>query len=257
MELISGFHWPVPRAFAGAIATCRFEQGDVIYSDPAAYTPGAGGCSAEGDWVQVLSPPKTTRVIAGQGAGARFEGNWRSRVELALRSQSLGKTDNHVCTQGHLFTCLWRGEVSWLKSGAIEPPVPAPLRDLQARLDQAQPTFERLFLDRLQQRPFTLFLFALDDSSDASRSKARSIEEAVSEAFAVERQVLSPPEAGIEDPDAVHPAFRIAGLAVTSAGTKEVEARIRRRLYAGPDREGGRFSLARHGRLQEVTGEDA
>ena len=71
MELLSGFTWPVPRAFASAVSACRFEQGDVLYDAASAYAAADPG-SGPGHHVQILDPPRSARAApADAAAGAQ------------------------------------------------------------------------------------------------------------------------------------------------------------------------------------------
>ena len=132
MELFSGFTWPVPRAFASAVAACRFEQGDVLYDDARAYTVGAADGATDGAgtrWgdvakelghaIQVLDPPRSARGAPAEASGRRFDANWASPVTLELVDFRTGQTRVLETTQARLFTCLWRGSVRTLEG---EPP---------------------------------------------------------------------------------------------------------------------------------------
>ncbi len=37
MNFFSNFTWAVPKAFSDAVASCRFEEGDMLYDTPKAY----------------------------------------------------------------------------------------------------------------------------------------------------------------------------------------------------------------------------
>jgi len=252
MELIEGFEWAVPRAFAGAVSACRFEQGDVLYSDPAAYGSGAG---AQAPFVlQVLDPPKTARALSAEGEGNRFDANWSSSVELELTEGQGGETRHCATTQGRLFCCLWRGDPSLLDADQPEPVPPLSLRDLHRRLAEAEPRVTEAFRTAeggALKGAFSLYLAALDESSDASRAKARAVEAALRADFGARALVLGPADSGLEGADRLHPALRVQGLAMAGPAPGAVEGRLRDLLYGGA---GGaeRFSLARHGLLVEI-----
>ena len=79
MEFIAGFRWPLPRAFAGAVLACRFEQGDVIYSDAGGYRAWSKRRGGSKFAVQVLDPPKSARALAPGSEGKRTgTRRWRS-----------------------------------------------------------------------------------------------------------------------------------------------------------------------------------
>ena len=264
MEFIEGFRWPLPRAFAGAVSACRFEQGDVIYSEARGYQAWPKGRRGLKFAVQVLDPPKSARALAPGSEGKRFDANWNSPVEIELTDHAASSTERQATTQGRLFCCLWRGDTTWLDPAGRAAIPPAPQRELHRRLGEAQSAFERDFKARRTNASagrFTLYLAAVDDANEAARSKAKAVQAVLDQKFQVESQWFSPREAGLAGADALHPALRIHGLAIASQRAAAVEERLRGLLYSGGDDgtpgdpgESGRFSLARHGLLVEVTG---
>ena len=40
MKYLEQFTWPVPKGFSDAVATCKFEQGDLLYNTCRAYEEG-------------------------------------------------------------------------------------------------------------------------------------------------------------------------------------------------------------------------
>ena len=253
MELIEGFEWAVPRAFAGAVSACRFEQGDVLYSDGAAYGDGTGPGSRFA--LQVLDPPKTARALSAEAEGNRFEANWSSPVELDLIDCQNGETRRCTTTQGRLFSCLWRGDRDQLDARGAEPEPPLSQRDLHRRLAEAQPGVEAAFRASPGgglKGAFSLYLAALDESSEASRAKARAVEAVLRSDFDALALLLAPSESGLSGADRLHPALRVQGLAMVGAEPGAVEERLRDLLYGGAG-GAGRFSLARHGLLVEAA----
>ncbi len=267
MEFIEGFCWPLPRAFAGAVSACRFEQGDVIYSEAKGYRPWPKGRRGLKFAVQVLDPPKSARALAAGSEGKRFDANWNSALEIELTDYAASATTRQATTQGRLFCCLWRGDTAWLDPAGRAAIPPAPQRELHRRLGEAQPAFERYFTapgTNASAGRFSLYLAAVDDANEAARSKAKAVQAVLDEKFQVESRWFSPGEAGLAAADELHPALRIQGLAVASQRSAAVEERLRGLLYragddgtpgdpAGGQGESGRFSLARHGLLVEVS----
>jgi hypothetical protein len=103
------------------------------------------------------------------------------------------------------------------------------------------------------------FIFVVDLASDASRSKASNIEEALRASGPVERIDLSPAKAGIEDPGRFHPALTVRGLVMPKRASHRVLPILRKCLYAGgsgkapeSDQASDRFSIGRHGILQDL-----
>ena len=274
MEFIAGFAWPVPRAMAGAVSACRFEQGDVVYSQAKGYEGWPKGRRGLKFALQVLDPPKSARALGPEAAGNRFEANWNSSVELELTDYAEAKAkantganskagapdERLITTQGRLFCCLWYGDPAWLDPSGREPAPPVPLRDLHRRLEETQPTFTKRFKAKCLRSPvtgafargFSLYLAAVDDANESMRSKAMAVEAVLAENFEVESLWLSPGEAGLSGAEALHPALRVQGLAIAAQKPEAIEALLRGLLYGGAG-ESGRFSLARHGLLAGVA----
>ena len=282
MEFIAGFAWPVPRAMAGAVSACRFEQGDVVYSQAKGYEGWPKGRRGLKFALQVLDPPKSARALGPEAAGNRFEANWNSPVEFELTdyadtnakakakakakanteagTEAKAPDERRITTQGRLFCCLWYGDPAWLDPSGREPAPPVPLRDLHRRLEETQPTFTKRFKAKCLRSPvtgafaqgFSLYLAAVDDANESMRSKAKAVEAVLAENFEVESLWLSPGEAGLPDAEALHPALRVQGLAIAAQKPEAIEALLRGLLYGGAG-ESGRFSLARHGLLAAIA----
>ncbi len=263
-EMFAGFAWAVPRAFGAAVHACRFEQGDVLYSDASAYDE-----SRRRKWparyhIQVLDPPRTTRALGGDGEGQRFFSNWESAVEFEWMDYKAQHCTKMQSTQGGLFTCLWKGDLAALRADAFSAlSRPLLLRDLQPliadcvgpmieRFQQAQPGSTG---KRRSSGGRRLFASAIDQSSDASRVKCQSIRRALDAHFRVELRHFLPADLELPEAERFHPALEVLGFAVESGDTAKLERVLREVLYAGgkvAGQEGGRFQLARHGTLVEM-----
>jgi hypothetical protein len=260
VELLPGFAWPVPRAFAAAVSVCRFEQGDLLYDAPGAYQAwGPAGASGAGVRVQVLDPPRTARTAPADAEGDRFAANWVAPVTLELGEARFGAGRTVRCTQGRLFSCLWRGEPELLvdvEPGAgLDPPLPRGGRDLQKQLATAVPA---LLAKLRSRRPWTVFASVVDESSEPSLAKARSIEAALESRYATRTVSLAPAEASVEDGEAYHPTLRLRASRVAERDPKRVRDLLKRALYSptrsAADSGTDRFKLERHGLL--VSSED-
>jgi len=255
LEFYPGFAWAVPRAFAAAVHACRFEQGDVLYSDPAAYSARGRKKRPAQFHIQVLDPPRTTRALAGSGEGQRFFSNWESLVRFEWKDYRSGDVAEHSSTQGQLFTCLWKGDADVLlgdRVRALERPLL--LRDLQSRLDEfADGVVQRLAVGgKKTPEPRQLFVSAVDQSSDASRVKAQSIVSALRAQFDIEVDAFRPVDLASEAGERFHPALVVVSLTVKNDSAVELEGVLREVLYAGGKGKDGRFQLARHGSLREL-----
>jgi hypothetical protein len=260
-EFYAEFSWAVPKAFAAAVHACRFEQGDVLYSDSSAYDTSSRSKHPAQYHVQVLDPPRTNRATTGDGEGQRFYSNWESPVTFEWMDYNRGERREQQATQGRLFACLWRGDFEpLLDANADGPKRPRLLRDLAADVDSCS----QALLAKLGEQPLDdaeadgrqakryLFAIAMDQSSDTSRSKCELIEHSLAAHFDVVAQAYSPVELGLAEAGSFHPTLRVFGAMIKTADANRIEEVLRDVLYAGgkaPGQEGGRFNLSRHGRL--------
>jgi len=268
--------WPVPIAFAGAIAAMRFEQGDVLYRDPRAYDVLEGKIPDGLSAIQVLLPKRSARATASDFEGDRRQASWQSEVTIELIDLARGKTETRVLSQGKLAMAIFRGDDDWLDPERETPPMPRSARALQQRLDETLASFDA----RQTVGRGCRFVFAVDVASDASRTKAADVEEGLRASGAIERIELSAEDAGIADAETYHPTAVVRCLVMPGRTTEEVLPILRERLYArgsasmgdldksdsadsadhsdGADESGkdettpDRFSVGRHGILQAI-----
>jgi hypothetical protein len=265
-----GMAWPVPVAFAGAIAAMRFEQGDVLYRDPTAYETLDGKIPKGLSAIQVLLPKRSARVTtSSEFEGDRRQANWQSEVTVELVDLARGQSEVRVLTQGKLAMAIFRGDDAWLDSEREEPLMPCSARELHQRLDETVSSFDA----RQTARRGSRFLFVVDLASDASRAKAAGVEEALRATGVVDRVELSAEDAGIEDAQNYHPTAVVRCLVMPNRTTDEVLPILRGCLYGGAsgssdasDRSDGsdgdeaapdRFSVGRHGMLEAIPAEPA
>ncbi len=258
MDFLPGFAWPVPRAFASAVAAGRFEQGDLLYDREVAYDAW-DSARVPASWVQVLDPPRTARTAPADAEGNRFAANWASPVTLALGLPDRDSSKVVRCTQGRLFTCLWRGEREGLvdvEPGADEgPPLPTGSRELQKQLEASLPAVWAALSDEAvaEAAARLLFVTVVDEASEASLAKARGVEAALATRYPPCTLSLSPAEAGLPGGADFHPALRVRVCAVPETDPEVIRVLLKRVLY-GPTRASGedaadRFKLERHGLL--------
>ncbi len=259
-----GFAWSIPVAFAPAIAAFRFEQGDVLYPDRRAYAPLKGRIPRGLKAIQVLLPPRSGRSAANESDGDRRLSNWQSEVTIDLIDLAGGRSESRVISQGRLLTTVWQGDERWLEPGDEEPPLPRSARELQRRLEDARAAFDA----RQQTKRGVRFIFVVDLANDASRIKARNIEDALTEFGDLESLELSLRDAGIAEAAAYLPTVVIRGLVVPDRTSDEVLPTLRACLYGGQSDEEGsagnagrareegatsdRFSIGRHGLLDDI-----
>ena len=248
-DWISGFAWPIPRAFSGPVFHCRFEQGDVLYAEPKGYQSW-GPSGPPGPLIQILDPPKSARALSGGFDGDRLSVAWTSPVTLQLYFAVGERPVQKTTSQGRLLTALWRGDLSVLEADRPEPPVPGSLKELHGRLSEAIPVFSARLFDGAPEPDGLLFLLAVDDSSESGRAKADAIEARLIDRFQVRRAELAATETGVPGADTLHPALRVRGLAIETSDAGQVEAHLSGLLYGGSGHARSRFSLSRHGLLR-------
>jgi len=261
LSFFTGMVWPVPFAFAGAVAAMRFEQGDVLYRDPSAYDSLEGKIPKGLSAIQVILPKRSNRAAASEFEGDRRLANWQSEVTVELIDLARGRSETRVLTQGKLAMAIFRGDDTWLDPAREEPPILRSARELQQRLEETVSSFDA----RQTARRGSRFLFVVDLAGDASRSKAAGVEEALRATGAVDRIELSAEDAGVEDPQTYHPSVVVRGLVMPNRAPDEVLPILRGQLYGGASREldgadgsgsyepaPDRFSVGRHGLLQSV-----
>ena len=260
------FAWPVPRAFAAALAAPRFEQGDVLFRDRLGYGPLVDPIPAGLEAIQVLSPARSGTRSGPEASSQedRRRAAWNAEVVIERVAVDEGRSEVKVSTQGRLFTSLWRGDAEWLDPGHEPPPLPRSARELQGALETTREAFSARRFPEPGMKGCR-FLFVTDQSSDGSLAKTRIIEDALRSLGRVETLCLTPAEAGVEDGDAYHPTLQVRGCFLARVGEDAVREVLRAALYGGsfPERSAdapaadeavgsGRFSLARHGVLESI-----
>ena len=243
LECFAGFAWAVPKAFAGPLGQFRFEQGDVLHRDAAAYTDPEAGC--RGTAIQVLRPPRSARATAsGEGEGGdRREIQWQSGVELEVHDLEGGRVRRISTTQGRLWTLLWKGgRLEALEIDRAEPPPPPrDARALGAKLD-----FFADALDHGRRKKGiqgSRFLWVVDLASDTSLAKAAAIEEALRRLGRVRLTEARPEDAALEDADAFAPQLVVREARLSGVPEADVEAALKAALYqGGGQRESGEQS---------------
>ncbi|MEE8167046.1 MAG: hypothetical protein V3T64_15880 [Myxococcota bacterium] len=266
LACFEAFRWPLPLAFAAAVAASRFEQGDVLYRDPRAFDGLSGTLPAGLAAIQVLQPPRSARGTPLQGEGDRRRSNWQSEVCVALIDLVSGESEQRVLSQGKLLMALWKGDEDWLEPDRDEPEFPKTARTLHANLTQALPVFSD-HASRIRIRSGSQFILVVDLAHDASRAKAASVEKQLGAAGKLDVLDLLPTAAGVEHAEGYHPTLILRGFTLQDRNLEQVEALLRSCLYQGgasnqagrQGREadvaassGDRFSVGRHGLLVTI-----
>jgi hypothetical protein len=131
MNFFTEFKWAVPYAFSSAIASCRFEQGDVLYNTPLAYNGTWGEVEQHiNHSLQVKFPPRSSSADMGNNDASVFSANWSAKVVFELHNHKTKTTELIETTQGRLYTLLWKGNLErYLKESISAPKQAAELLD--------------------------------------------------------------------------------------------------------------------------------
>lgn len=246
LDLLPGFAWAVPTAFAAAVVDFRFEQGDVLFRSAKGYAVQAGRLPEDLIGVQIRQPPRSTRALANEFDGGRRLAHWRSEVELDRIELASGALTAHTTTQGRLFTTLWRGTDAAFEAGSDEPPLPRSARELAQVLRDGSVA---LPADRADGPAGNRFAFVVDLASDVSRAKAAAIAGALAGLGPIRLRDASPGELEVAGAADYQPTLVVRSIVLRGVTAAAIEAALARVLYAGSG-EGERFSLARHGLLE-------
>lgn len=244
---LPGFAWAVPEAFAPAVTTYRFEQGDVLHRDRRGYDPLAGRIPKGLTALQLRHPPRSGRALPSEHEGDRRLANWQSEVELELVDPADGIVEVFSSTQGRLFMALWKGHEDALRGEGDDPPLPRSARELAQSLRDG----ELYRPGPIRPGPGCRFRFVIDLSSDASRAKSAAIGDALATLGPVATRDRDPVAAGARDGALFHPTLVVREVVLFDVAPEAAEAALKRALYVGSG-ETERFSITRHGVLEAL-----
>jgi len=245
---LSGFAWPVPKAFSSALALCRFEEGDTFYNHPSAYLDPWGQTSPLlRYWVQVRFPPASRAVLPAESNGAA-KTSWVSSAVVDI--SDLGNRAERKAvstTQGRLYSLLWLGDIALLDS-PDEPPCPLSWQHLHAQL----PSLEERIRDAHDTGSSggTAFVFPVDQVSTVHLHKARSVQSVLQKLAPV--QVKTFDSATLLGSERYFPTIEVQSVAVATTDRDRVHSALKSLLYRPvKDSKTGadRFSLKKHGHL--------
>lgn len=139
-KYFENFEWALPSAFSSPLANCRFEQGDILYDNLAAYSMTWGEAKKLLRYsIQITFPPRAPQGSSSSDSASAFESNWHSRVELEITNYSDGTRKNVTTTQGQLYKALWKGPIDSLFDTS-PPSIPLTAPDVHKRLKLFMPT---------------------------------------------------------------------------------------------------------------------
>jgi len=170
-KYFEGFNWSVPQAFSEALGKCKFEQGDVLYSNRCAYEMAWGEAKKNLEYsIQVISPPRSISSSKSDGADGVFLSNWSSKVEFELTSYQADRKERKKTSQGNLYMMLLNGNLSILDEEEVQKP-PFTVSEINRRLPEIP-------FDKTKE---SQFLLAYDATSEILRVKRAKIEAALRE----------------------------------------------------------------------------
>jgi hypothetical protein len=231
-EFFPGFVWAVRKAFREPLASCRFEQGDILYDTRKAY---------EGTWgdafnylhfsIQINSPKRGITTKNKKDAASVFAYNWGQLVELDLVEYPSKKTRFITTTQGRLYTTLWKGDISLLEDGTLEPPVPKLAKDALKVLKDI-PFTSNMILKKCSKglrNPF-LFIMPFDETNEILRKKLRKVETHLKK-FQPQTLLDDPEEFGLLNANEYVPTVNLACFIMDSIDQEELYAKLKEALY--------------------------
>jgi hypothetical protein len=250
LEFFPGFAWAVRKAFREPLASCRFEQGDILYDTKKAY---------EGTWndainhlrfsIQINSPLRGIVSNKKQDEASVFTENWRQLVELDLVEYPSKKTLLFSTTQGRLYTTLWKGDIRQLKYDSPEPPVPRLAKDALINIPSTSDMFVLKCTTGIT-HPI-LFIMPFDETNEILRIKMQNIKNNLKE-FQPQTLLSDPEEFGLPNANEYVPTFKLACFVMDTIEQRGVYVKLKEALYSrSKDKriDVDRFKLERHGYL--------
>jgi hypothetical protein len=241
------FTWAITRAFADPLSTCRFEQGDTLYDNEAAYQqPWSKTIKTAGRAIQVLSP---SRGVSSKSPGqddSAFADNWQQEVIFDLHQLKTGSSETITTTQGRLYTLLWRGDTKILDEATDAPSVPQQASALKKLLPEAV----KLFQTELMPDPNLIrFLLPCDLAAGLYYDKYLNVKKKLDSEFSTTVQLE--PAGSLGGQQGFLPTVHVAAFTLQGATAEQVESALQDVLYKpSAGRKGvARFRLKTHGLL--------
>lgn len=250
-EYFKCFAWALPMAFREPLASCRFEQGDILYNTPKAY---------EGTWadalqhlsfsMQIKSPARGSTTKIEKDADFIFSENWRQPVVLDLTEYPSKKIRSITTTQGRLYTALWKDDLSILNSDTPEPPVPILSREVLKELSLTDGViFQKVAHDVAKP---VIFFMPFDETRDILRAKRQKVEACLKQEFQVHLRLVEPEELSLANARYYVPTLKIACFIMNTSEINKVYSCLKSALYVPAKikkTDAERFRLEAHGSL--------
>lgn len=255
VRCLEGFAWAVPTAFARGLGACYFDEGDTLYDSRRAYT-GVWGTSLPtiGRCVRVKSTGLASVVGSSVQQESVFARNWLRPVELELIDFKCHQTTAVSCTQGRLYTLLWKGDLDILEEHTPEPEVPRlPMSTVRGKLLGNAVSQVRSRLAAKLHQP-VVFIMPYDETHAVLVDKEAGVRTSLSKSWDPIRIELSPNVLQQPGPEFV-PTLTILCFAVDCRDPSRVEEALKQALYVpAKDKKTAKesFKVSAHGHLQAL-----
>lgn len=253
MNFFPEFKWAVPSAFSSAIASCRFEQGDILYDTQLAYKGSWGEAEPHINYsLQVKFPPRSSSTDMSNNDASVFSANWSAKVVFELHNHKTKTTKLIETTQGRLYSLLWKGDLERSLDESISAPKQA--IELLENLEMAYSFFEQKAI--MENKISCLFLLPFCPENSQLLEKQASLDAVFSDFCSFSRSEVKINEIqGFPYLNYV-PTAKIIGFFFNEPNNlKEVTELIKKALYK-PSRDKKtdkvNFSVSNHGLLKYI-----
>lgn len=259
MKFIKGFNWAIPLSYNDAIASCKFEEGDIFYDTPKAYKQWDSALNAIKYSIQIKSIEEDEEDEKDEievKSISIFEKNWSSKIKVEITTYTQNFHKNRIITtQGRLFSFLWHGNFEILETISNEPELPILIDEAKNFLVHSNPNYnkknEKQFIDDLNNTilsyfnlsDFTvdkiekpnLFIMFYDPTNDTTASKFRAIKSSLSSDFSVDVHELLPKECNLPNADKLFPTITLKCIAINSGKSETIRDVIKEVLWPKKD----------------------
>ena len=246
-EYFQQFDWALPVAFADPLGTCRFEEGDLLYSSRVAYQTTWGEAQKLlKHCIQIKSPPRGPRMKLDQKNESVFADNWVQQVVMEMTDFPSREARTITTTQGRLFTYLRFGDISQLEGASPEPHLPKLAQELMGDLESLAGKVVK------RSDAGNQFVMPYDHTSSILKAKKLKIETSLNTGLRFEsvRHMLGDVEPNLKYKYTA--TSELLCFKIKNGSLAEVSDALKRALYTpAKDKitDADRFNLNKHGLL--------